>query len=96
MQDATIRKICRALPPGTALLAFRLTHPEAQLALSVERARLRHGEIGKGLNDYDAIFTELKRVGFDGWISIEDGVDGIDQLQRNVDSLKRKIGLCWS
>ena len=38
--------------------------------------RLRHGEIGKGLNDYDAIFTELKGKGFDGWISIEDGVDG--------------------
>ncbi|MCU0717019.1 MAG: sugar phosphate isomerase/epimerase, partial [Pirellula sp.] len=38
--------------------------------------RLRHGEIGKGLNDYDQIFTELKRVGFDSWISIEDGVDG--------------------
>src|SRR6185437_5417627 len=33
--------------------------------------RLRHGEIGKGLNDYDAIFTELKRVHFNGWISIE-------------------------
>ncbi|MES2798099.1 MAG: sugar phosphate isomerase/epimerase family protein, partial [Bacteroidota bacterium] len=46
--------------------------------------RLRHGEIGKGLNDYDAIFTELKRVGFDGWISIEDGVDGMDQLARSV------------
>ena len=42
--------------------------------------RLRHGEIGKGMNDYDAIFTELAGVGFDGWISIEDGVDGIDQL----------------
>jgi len=57
--------------------------------------RLRHGEIGKGLNDYDAIFTELKRVGFDGWISIEDGVDGIEQLQRSVDFLKRKIALFW-
>ena len=44
--------------------------------------RLRHGEIGKGLNDYDAIFTELNSVGFDGWISIEDGVDGMEQLQR--------------
>ncbi|MDR0791920.1 MAG: sugar phosphate isomerase/epimerase, partial [Chitinophagaceae bacterium] len=38
--------------------------------------RLSHGEIGKGLNDYDAIFSELKRVGFDSWISIEDGVEG--------------------
>lgn len=59
-------------------------------------SRLRHGEIGKGLNDYDAIFTELKRVGFDSWISIEDGVDGIDQLQRSVDFLKRKVGQYWS
>ena len=42
--------------------------------------RLRHGEIGKGMNDYDAIFSELAGVGFDGWISIEDGVDGIEQL----------------
>jgi sugar phosphate isomerase/epimerase len=57
--------------------------------------RLRHGEIGKGLNDYDAIFTELKRVGFDGWISIEDGVDGIDQLARSVTFLKEKIASYW-
>ena len=57
--------------------------------------RLRHGEIGKGLNDYDAIFSELTRVGFDGWISIEDGVDGIEQLQRSVDFLRRKIGEHW-
>ncbi|EMI15897.1 Xylose isomerase domain protein TIM barrel [Rhodopirellula maiorica SM1] len=57
--------------------------------------RLRHGEIGKGLNDYDAIFSELKRVGFDGWISIEDGVDGMDQLARSVDFLKQKIGQHW-
>jgi len=57
--------------------------------------RLRHGEIGKGLNDYDAIFTELHSQGFDGWISIEDGVDGIEQLQRSVDFLKRKIAQHW-
>ncbi|MEZ6130509.1 MAG: sugar phosphate isomerase/epimerase family protein [Planctomycetaceae bacterium] len=57
--------------------------------------RLSHGEIGKGLNDYDAIFTELTRVGFDGWISIEDGVDGMDQLVRSVDFLKRKIAQHW-
>ncbi len=57
--------------------------------------RLSHGEIGKGLNDYDAIFTELKRVGFDSWISIEDGVDGIDQLARSAQYLKRKIMEYW-
>jgi sugar phosphate isomerase/epimerase len=57
--------------------------------------RLSHGEIGKGLNDYDAIFSELKRVGFDNWISIEDGVDGMDQLERSVAFLRRKIKEYW-
>jgi sugar phosphate isomerase/epimerase len=57
--------------------------------------RLSHGEIGKGLNDYDAIFTELKRAGFDGWISIEDGVDGMDQLERSVAFLRKKIAAYW-
>ena len=57
--------------------------------------RLSHGEIGKGLNDYDAIFTELKSVGFNGWISIEDGVDGMDQLQRSVAFLRNKMKRYW-
>ncbi len=57
--------------------------------------RLRHGEIGKGLNDYDAIFTELKQVGFNGWISIEDGVEGMDQLERSVTFLRQKIAQYW-
>lgn len=54
--------------------------------------RLKHGEIGKGMNDYDAIFRELRGVGFDGWISIEDGVDGIDQLRRSADFLRPEDG----
>jgi sugar phosphate isomerase/epimerase len=57
--------------------------------------RLSHGEIGKGLNDYDAIFTELKRVGFDGWISIEDGIEGMEQLERSVRFLREKIKKYW-
>jgi sugar phosphate isomerase/epimerase len=57
--------------------------------------RLKHGEIGKGLNDYDAIFYELKRVGFDGWISIEDGVDGMAQMERSVNFLRKKIAKYW-
>jgi sugar phosphate isomerase/epimerase len=57
--------------------------------------RLSHGEIGKGLNDYDAIFSELKRVGFDSWISIEDGVDGMDQLERSVSFLRKKMAHYW-
>lgn len=57
--------------------------------------RLRHGEIGKGLNDYDAIFSELRDRGFDGWISIEDGIEGMDQLERSVAFLRRKIAHYW-
>jgi sugar phosphate isomerase/epimerase len=57
--------------------------------------RLRHGEIGKGMNDYDAIFTELKSVGFDGWISIEDGVDGLEQMRGSVAFLREKITRYW-
>lgn len=34
---------------------------------------VRHGVIGKGLNDYDRIFSTLARAGYDGWVSIEDG-----------------------
>lgn len=57
--------------------------------------RLRHGEIGQGLNDYDAIFRELASVGFDGWVSIEDGVDGLEQLQRSARFLRQKIRAHW-
>lgn len=57
--------------------------------------RLSHGEIGKGLNNYDAIFAELKSKGFDGWISIEDGVDGMEQLERSVAFLRRKMKEYW-
>jgi len=57
--------------------------------------RLRHGEIGRGLNDYDAIFTELRGRGFAGWISIEDGVEGMDQLERSAAFLRRKIAEHW-
>jgi sugar phosphate isomerase/epimerase len=57
---------------------------------------LEHGEIGKGLNDYDKIFAELSSVGFDGWISIEDGMDGMDQLRRSAEFLRNKIPKFWS
>lgn len=53
--------------------------------------RLRHGTIGKGMNDYDKIFSILAGVGFDGWISIEDGVEGMDQLRESVTFLRGKM-----
>jgi sugar phosphate isomerase/epimerase len=57
--------------------------------------RLRHGVIGRGLNDYDAILRELKSVGFDGWISIEDGENGIEELRDSVAFLRRKMAQHW-
>lgn len=54
-------------------------------------ARLSHGVIGKGLNDYDKIFTILRTVGFNSWISIEDGVNGMDELRESARFLKSKI-----
>jgi sugar phosphate isomerase/epimerase len=52
---------------------------------------IQHGVIGKGLNDYDAIFSILKGVGFDGWISIEDGMNGMEELRQSADFLRAKI-----
>ena len=52
---------------------------------------IQHGVIGKGLNDYDAIFRILKEVGFDGWISIEDGMNGMGELHQSADFLRSKI-----
>lgn len=57
--------------------------------------RLRHGVIGRGLNDYDAIFRDLKAAGFDGWISIEDGENGIEELQHSVAFLRTKMAEHW-
>ncbi len=58
--------------------------------------RLKHGEIGKGLNDFNAIFTELTRVHFNGWISIEDGIEGMEQLERSIIFLRNKIQQYWT
>ena len=42
------------------------------------------------MNDYDAIFRILAEVRFSGWISIEDGMDGLDEIARSAEFLKRK------
>ncbi len=54
-------------------------------------SRLAHGVIGKGMNDYDAIFSTLSEVGFNSWISIEDGMNGLDELRESVRFLTTKI-----
>jgi len=54
-------------------------------------ARLSHGVIGEGMNDYDKIFSTLNAVGFQSWISIEDGMNGMDDLRKSVRFLREKI-----
>jgi sugar phosphate isomerase/epimerase len=55
---------------------------------------VKHGVIGRGLNDYDQIFSILRGVGFHGWISIEDGDDpdvGMDHLRESAQFLRVKM-----
>ena len=55
---------------------------------------LKHGVIGRGLNDYDKILSILKAAGFRGWISIEDGEDaklGMKHLRESAEFLRRKM-----
>ena len=58
-------------------------------------ARLSHGEIGKGLNDYDAIFSKLSSEGFDNWVSMEDCIEGMEQLERSAKFLREKFRQHW-
>jgi sugar phosphate isomerase/epimerase len=48
---------------------------------------LRHGVTGKGLNNYPAIFDALKSVGYARWISIEDGMNGMDEMRESLEFL---------
>jgi len=50
---------------------------------------LRHGVTGKGLNDYDAIFRILSGRGYTGWISIEDGMNGMEEMAESLAFLRR-------
>ena len=75
----------RYLAPGATMEDLREADGAAGYA-----AVLRHGETGTGMNDYDAIFRLLAEAGFNGWISIEDGVNGLDEIRRSAGFLKAK------
>ena len=50
---------------------------------------LKHGVTGKGLNDYDAIFRILAENNYRGWVSIEDGMNGMDEMAESLAFLRR-------
>ena len=75
----------RYLTPGATIDELR--HSDGTIGYS---DKLRHGETGQGLIDYDAIFRILAGAQFSGWISVEDGMNGLDELQRSIVFLKQK------
>lgn len=80
----------RSLKPG-----YTLADLHAQEGSLGYASILQHGEIGQGLNDFDAIFSTLRASGFDGWVSIEDGVNGFNELERSAIFLRSRIAHCW-
>ena len=70
----------RYLAPGATLDELRQS--DGTLGYS---PNLRHGVTGQGLNDYHAIFRILAAHQYRGWISLEDGMNGMEEM---VESLK--------
>lgn len=54
-------------------------------------SKLKHGVVGKGLNNYPAIFTLLAKNNYSGWISIEDGMNGMDEMAESLAFLHRMV-----
>ena len=73
----------RYLEPGHAIEELQASEGQTGYA-----DILKHGVTGQGLNDYDAIFSILREVNFAGWVSIEDGMNGMDEMRRSVEFLR--------
>lgn len=79
----TMQASDRSLTPGATLDDLRQTDGTIGYSPS-----LQHGVIGQGLNDYPRIFRTLVDAGYNGWISIEDGVNGLDEMAASVEFLR--------
>ena len=76
----------RALLPGHTLEELRRGEDSVGYA-----SILAHGVVGKGLNDYARIFSMLRATGFDGWVSIEDGMNGLEEIRESAVFLRRMM-----
>ena len=76
----------RYLAPGATLEDLRASDGAAGYS-----SKLLHGETGKGLNDYDAIFRILAEHGYRGWISIEDGMNGMGEMAESLAFLRTMV-----
>lgn len=93
--DAVIDRVVTMHASDRHLKSGTLADLRAEENMEGYANRLNHGEIGQGLIDYDAVFGRLAAAGFDGWISIEDGVEGMEQLERSVAFLRAKMRMYW-
>ena len=73
----------RFLKPGHTLEELRKVEDAVGYA-----AILSHGVVGRGLNDYPRIFRILREVGYDGWVSIEDGLNGLEEIRASAEFLR--------
>jgi len=80
----------RFLVPGAKLEDLAQAEGAAGYA-----AILQHGITGQGLNDYDAIFTLLSQAGYTGWISIEDGMNGMEEMAQSLAFLRASVAHYW-
>jgi sugar phosphate isomerase/epimerase len=76
----------RYLEPGASLDELR--QADGTIGYS---PKLKHGVTGKGLNDYDAIFRILAAHDYRGWVSIEDGMNGMGEMAESLAFLRRKV-----
>ncbi len=74
----------RYLLPGASLDEMR----QSDGTLGYPKGLL-HGVTGRGLNDYDAIFRILAEHNYRGWISIEDGMNGMEEMAESLAFLRR-------
>jgi sugar phosphate isomerase/epimerase len=73
----------RFLKPGHTLEELRQAEEGPGYA-----SILVHGVTGRGLNNYRRIFELLREAGFDGWISIEDGMNGLEEIRESANFLR--------
>ncbi len=79
----------RYLRSGHTVEELRQSTPAAGYA-----SFLSHGVVGQGLNDYTRIFRILREAGFDGWVSIEDGLNGLEEIRASADFLLKLMHTC--
>jgi len=73
----------RFLKPGHTLEELRRMEDSVGYA-----SILSHGVTGQGLNDYPRIFRILREANYKGWISIEDGMNGLEEIRASAEFLR--------